>query len=28
MIASDGLYQYDYSDMKNIRQISKIPIGK
>jgi len=28
MIANDGLYQYDYSDLKNIRQISKIPIGK
>jgi len=28
MIASDGLYQYDYSDLNNIRQISKIPIGK
>jgi len=28
MIASDGLYQYDYSDLKNIRQISKIPIEK
>jgi len=28
MIASDGLYQYDYSDLKNIRQISKITIEK
>ena len=28
MIASDGLYQYNYSDLNNIRQISKIPIGK
>ena len=28
MIASDGLYQYDYSDIKNIRQISKITIEK
>lgn len=27
MIAGDGLYQYDYSDLNNIRQISKIPIG-
>ena len=28
MIATDGLYQYDYSDMNNIKQISKISIGK
>jgi hypothetical protein len=28
MIADDGLYQYDYSDLNNIHQISKIPIGK
>ena len=28
MIASDGLYQYDYSDLNHIRQISKIPVGK
>lgn len=28
MIADDGLYQYDYSDINNIRQISKIPIKK
>jgi hypothetical protein len=28
MIASDGLYQYNYSDINNIKQISKIPIGK
>jgi len=28
MIATDGLYQYDYSDLNNIKQISKIPIGK
>ncbi|MDD4967831.1 MAG: hypothetical protein PHT07_00195 [Paludibacter sp.] len=28
MIASDGLYQYNYSDINNIRQISKIPIEK
>ena len=28
MIASDGLYQYNYSDLNNIRQISKIPIEK
>jgi hypothetical protein len=26
MIATDGLYQYDYSDLNNIHQISKIPI--
>ena len=28
MIANDGLYQYDYSDLNHIRQISKIPVGK
>jgi len=28
MIAGDGVYQYDYSDLNNIRQISKIPIGE
>lgn len=28
MIATDGLYQYDYSDMNNIKQISKIAIEK
>jgi hypothetical protein len=28
MIATDGLYQYDYSNLNNIRQISKIEIGK
>jgi hypothetical protein len=28
MITSDGLYQYDYSDPKNIRAISKLPIVK
>ena len=27
MIANDGLYQYDYSNLNNIRQISKIPVG-
>jgi len=27
MIAGDGLYQYDYSNLNNIRQVSKIPIG-
>lgn len=28
MIAKDGLYQYDYADLKNIKPISKIKIGK
>ena len=28
MIADDGLYQYDYSDVNNIHQISKISIKK
>ncbi len=28
MIATDGLYQYDYSDINNIKQISKIDIEK
>jgi len=28
MIAQDGLYQYSYADLKNIQQLSKIPIGK
>jgi hypothetical protein len=28
MIANDGLYQYDYSDISNIKQISKIAISK
>jgi hypothetical protein len=27
-VGSDGLYQYDYSDPKNIRFLSKIPVGK
>ena len=27
VVAKDGLYQYDYSDPGNIRQISKIPIA-
>lgn len=27
MIAADGIYQYDYSDVMNIKQLSKIPIG-
>jgi len=28
MIAEDGLYQYDYFNVNQIKQISKIPIGK
>lgn len=28
MIAENGLYQYDYSDLQNIRQISVLSIGK
>jgi hypothetical protein len=28
MIADDGLYQYDYKDMNNIRRLSKLPIAK
>jgi hypothetical protein len=28
MIGSDGFYQYDYSDVKNIRQISAIKVKK
>jgi hypothetical protein len=28
MIAEDGLYQYDYSDLTKINQLSKIPIVK
>ncbi len=28
MIAEDGLYQYDYSDLQNIRLISKMSIAK
>jgi len=28
MIADDGLYQYDYSDLTRIRQISRLPIVK
>lgn len=27
MIAEDGIYQYNYSDLQNIEQLSKIPIG-
>ena len=28
MIAEDGIYQYSYSDLLNIQQLSKIPIGE
>ncbi len=28
MIAENGIYQYDYSDIKNIKQLSMLPIGK
>ncbi|HJV77345.1 MAG TPA: hypothetical protein VJ602_03110 [Paludibacter sp.] len=28
MIAEDGIYQYDYSDLNNIKLLSKLPIGK
>ena len=28
MIGDDGLYQYDYSDLSDIKQISKIPVVK
>ncbi|MFV0419278.1 MAG: LVIVD repeat-containing protein [Dysgonomonas sp.] len=28
MIADDGLYQYDYSDLQDIKEISKMPINK
>jgi hypothetical protein len=28
MIAEDGIYQYDYSDLKNIKLLSKLPIVK
>jgi hypothetical protein len=28
MIGSDGLYQYDYSDVKNIKLLSKLPIAQ
>jgi len=27
MIAEDGIYQYSYSDLQNIQQLSKIAIG-
>ena len=28
VVAKDGLYQYDYSDLNNIRFLSKITIAK
>lgn len=28
MIAEDGIYQYDYSDVQRISQLSRLPIGK
>ena len=28
MIASDGIYQYDYSNLNNIKQLSKLSIGQ
>ena len=28
MIAEDGIYQYDYTDVKDIKPLSKFPIGK
>lgn len=28
MIADDGIYQYDYRDVKNIKKLSRLPIGK
>lgn len=28
VVAKDGLYQYDYSDINNIRQLSKITVNK
>jgi hypothetical protein len=28
MIGDDGLYQYDYSDLKDIKQLSLIPVVK
>jgi hypothetical protein len=28
MIAQDGIYQYSYTDLQNIKQLSKIPIGE
>ena len=28
MIAEDGIYQYDYADLKEIRLLSKIAVKK
>lgn len=28
MIADDGLYQYDYSNLQAISQLSKLPMGE
>ncbi len=28
MIAADGIYQYDYTDLQHIKQLSRLPIGK
>ncbi len=28
VVATDGLYQFNYSDIKNIQQVSKIAVGK
>jgi hypothetical protein len=28
MIAEDGIYQYDYTDVQEIKQLSRLPIGK
>lgn len=28
MIAEDGIYQYNYTDLQDIKQLSKIPIGE
>lgn len=28
VIAEDGIYQYDYSNVKSIRRLSRLPIGK
>lgn len=27
MIAEDGIYQYDYTDVQQIKQLSRLPIG-
>ena len=28
MIAEDGIYQYDYTDLQHIKQLSRLPIGR